>query len=243
MSSTVNRLIQFALIAVIVGFAGRALHQRFGTPSAVPEAAAATDSVPPVVSSPEPSQTPSTTPVDDPTNASAGDTAATDDDPIGTLLGIGFGVIHTASQVGNDMLDELAGLTIDEEKTIGREAWQETISHHTPLDHSQAQSRIERLAAPFLAERKRKEIDYRFTIIDDDLEGDFGDAPAPYPTQLDQNPARHVATGPSLGHLRETEMNGSPTASADGDGILAGVRARPLCGLRPCDRTGGVGRQ
>src|SRR6266566_6824775 len=46
---------------------------------------------------------------------------------------------------------------------------------------------------------------------------DFGDAPAPYPTLVSSNGARHTATGPLLGTLRDTENDGFPHASALGD--------------------------
>jgi hypothetical protein len=49
---------------------------------------------------------------------------------------------------------------------------------------------------------------------------DFGDAPAPYPTTLAQNGARAtVARNFGLGAMIDTELNGQPTVSADGDDI------------------------
>jgi len=55
-----------------------------------------------------------------------------------------------------------------------------------------------------------------FTI---QVEGvDFGDAPDPlYPTLLASDGARHLATGPTLGTLRDTESNGQPVQYAVGD--------------------------
>ena len=59
------------------------------------------------------------------------------------------------------------------------------------------------------------------TNNDDDEPGeamDFGDAPSPYPTQLSNNGARHLPTGPSLGaDNRDTESDGFPSALASGD--------------------------
>lgn len=49
---------------------------------------------------------------------------------------------------------------------------------------------------------------------------DFGDAPAPYPTTLAANGARHAVTGngPALGAVApDAESNGLPSALADGD--------------------------
>ena len=46
---------------------------------------------------------------------------------------------------------------------------------------------------------------------------DYGDAPETYPTLLADDGARHVATGPTLGTARDTELDGQPTALANGD--------------------------
>jgi hypothetical protein len=48
---------------------------------------------------------------------------------------------------------------------------------------------------------------------------DYGDLPSPYPTLLAANGARHVnmATNLILGALFDTEINGQPTATANGD--------------------------
>lgn len=50
---------------------------------------------------------------------------------------------------------------------------------------------------------------------------DFGDAPAPYPTLLSNNGARHTAVGPLLGALRDTENDGIPSTFAQGDDSTA----------------------
>jgi len=47
---------------------------------------------------------------------------------------------------------------------------------------------------------------------------DFGDAPSPYPVTRAENGAEHVATGPTLGAVRDTEADGTHSASADADG-------------------------
>ena len=46
---------------------------------------------------------------------------------------------------------------------------------------------------------------------------DFGDAPDNYGTTLAADGARHSATGPTLGALRDSETDGLPTPTADGD--------------------------
>jgi hypothetical protein len=52
----------------------------------------------------------------------------------------------------------------------------------------------------------------------DVLEIDYGDAPDPtYPTLLASNGASHLATGVMLGTSRDGELDGQPSANADGD--------------------------
>ena len=46
---------------------------------------------------------------------------------------------------------------------------------------------------------------------------DFGDAPAPYPTLLASEGARHLETGPTLGTNRDEESDGRPDPNALGD--------------------------
>ncbi len=48
-------------------------------------------------------------------------------------------------------------------------------------------------------------------------EFDFGDLPDNYGTTLVADGARHVAAGPTLGALRDAEVDGLPTVGADGD--------------------------
>lgn len=51
------------------------------------------------------------------------------------------------------------------------------------------------------------------------LEIDYGDAPDPaYPTLLANSGASHLATGIMLGSSRDGELDGQPSAAADGDG-------------------------
>lgn len=164
-----NRIMQFVAIAVIVVVVGRAVYHRFGTTSS--EAAVVDQNV----STPTAADHNDNQSTADVENSSDDLPTATlgNDDPIGALFGIGFDVAHKATQMGNNALDHLAGLSVAEEIQIGRDAWQETISHHKVLKKPQQQSRIERLAAPYLAERDRKDIDYRFTILDDDTVNAF----------------------------------------------------------------------
>jgi hypothetical protein len=70
--------------------------------------------------------------------------------------------------------------------------------------------------------------DYLQIIADPQVEDlDYGDAPdfaggAGFQTLLASNGARHVAIGPQLGQLRDSEGDGQPTPLADGDDFLDG---------------------
>ncbi len=46
---------------------------------------------------------------------------------------------------------------------------------------------------------------------------DYGDAPLPYPTTVEESGAAHVPVGPTLGQLRDSEPNGDHHAIALGD--------------------------
>ncbi len=85
---------------------------------------------------------------------------------------------------------------------------------------------------------------------------DFGDAPDPfYPTTLSNDGARHTATGPTLGILRDSETDGLPDANAlgddlDGDWLDAGEQIASSSAMAignnvininiPCGATAGI---
>ena len=48
---------------------------------------------------------------------------------------------------------------------------------------------------------------------------EFGDAPAPLPTKIIDDGARHLPGGPQLGATRDFESDGADTAAADEDGV------------------------
>ncbi|MEL6108600.1 MAG: GEVED domain-containing protein, partial [Planctomycetota bacterium] len=67
-------------------------------------------------------------------------------------------------------------------------------------------------------------------------EFDLGDAPAPYPTLLTDDGARHGAGGPRLGATATQESDANPTAMSDGDiddGVMFGdiTIGNPLAGV------------
>jgi hypothetical protein len=61
------------------------------------------------------------------------------------------------------------------------------------------------------------------TIDGDDDTQDFGDAPAPYPTRLADDGARHLAAGPTLGVNRDAESDGTNSTGALGDDTNPGA--------------------
>ncbi len=64
----------------------------------------------------------------------------------------------------------------------------------------------------------QSQIQTRVGILNDDGSMDFGDAPAPYPTLLADNGARHLNSGGYyLGASVDVEANGKPSATATGD--------------------------
>ena len=60
-----------------------------------------------------------------------------------------------------------------------------------------------------------------------EVEFDWGDAPAPFATLRVDDGARHFPVGPRLGDARDVELDGAPSANADGDadedGLMFGV--------------------
>lgn len=182
MNTSGRGLIQITAIAIILIVVGKSFYNRFNSTGA--------DAAEETVAVVEPDDTQHK---GDPNDTGGKDDVTTDphdhgddvpgrtiptaddvrNDPIGSLVGIGFDVAHTATRVGNDMLDKLVGLSVKEEIEIGREAFEETTSRHKVIQDAQQISRIERLAAPFVAARERKQIQYTFTIIDDDAVNAF----------------------------------------------------------------------
>lgn len=172
MTGSSNRIVQIVAAVVILTVVARTMHQRFGTaatPAATTDPAATSSDSGTISIENDDAELQASNDVE----VAGSEKPHSPQDPIGTLLGIGFKVAHQASEMGNDVLDRLAGLTVSEEKEIGREAWQETVSRHSVLTLPQQQSRIEQLAVPFLNARDRQDIEYTFTILNDDAVNAF----------------------------------------------------------------------
>jgi|GEM_PF-3963209 len=158
-----HRLIQITAAAIVLIVAGRGILQRLASPVGGSNQAAAATSTP-VESHSDPAEEIHRPSADSDSSMSE---PASLDDPVSTLLGLGLETVHTVSSLGNDLLDELAGLTIEEELAIGLEADRETRSRHRVVNDPVQQARIERLAAPFLKARERQRIGYRFAVLDE----------------------------------------------------------------------------
>jgi Ca2+-binding RTX toxin-like protein len=102
----------------------------------------------------------------------------------------------------------------------------DTVVFSTPVENTTYTTRTVDLSAydhqnVYLAFRNNS--NDKFLLLVDDVVvtsqlEDFGDAPAPYPTTLAENGARHTATGPTLGATRDAEDDGTHSANADADG-------------------------
>ena len=115
------------------------------------------DPNPPVATKSKPAAAQSHQPTTPPANGAHGD-----------LLDVVFDVAHDLSQVGNEIFDEVAGLTPREEQQVGKAVHTMIRNKQKLSDTPETLSRIQRLAQPFLEARKRKEIDYHFSVIQDD---------------------------------------------------------------------------
>ncbi len=54
-------------------------------------------------------------------------------------------------------------------------------------------------------------------VIRNDEGADLGDLPAPFPTLFADNGPAHIAVGPTLGFIRDIDVDGQPAPNADGD--------------------------
>jgi len=88
--------------------------------------------------------------------------------PSGDLLDMTFDLAHGLSQAGNEIFDEVAGLTPREKQQVDKAVHTMIRNKQRLSDSPETLTRIQRLAQPFLEARKRKEIDYHFSVIQDD---------------------------------------------------------------------------
>jgi len=123
---------------------------------------------------------------------------------------IDFGIDGSWADVGDQIF---AGQTV----TLGTQTFTFSVPSTAKLGTTYARFRINsREKLGFRGPAPDGEVeDYMVTISRRLL--DFGDAPAPYPTTLKDNGARHSPGGPRLGTQLDTEEDGQPDANALGD--------------------------
>lgn len=83
------------------------------------------------------------------------------------LIGIGVEVGHEVSRQGNDMLDEVAGLSLAEELAAGRQAYGLVAARYRLQPATETVARLERLAQPFLQRRARQDVPYHFAVVEE----------------------------------------------------------------------------
>lgn len=123
----------------------------------------ASTSVPPSQSDPSPGPPPVAKP------QAAEQKPAESSDPIGQLFDLG----HKVTQMGDEIGQEALGLTWDEEQQVGAEAHRMVCRDCKVSRPPKVISRLERLAKPIIAQRTRKELTFKFYVIDSDVVNAF----------------------------------------------------------------------
>lgn len=83
-------------------------------------------------------------------------------------LRLGVDLIHEASQLGAEVVDSVAGLSVAEEIEAGRKMNVSLLASAKVCEDRAEVARLAELAEPLLAARKRREIEYHFEIIEDE---------------------------------------------------------------------------
>lgn len=161
------------LVIGLVAFVGTAAIKRWNaqgtavgaTPAAAPASTGGTTAdaaSPPSATSP-PATGSSQSPPATATRKRAPSTGRSPDD----LVSTGFEIMHEMTRVGRDVADDAMGLSAAQELEIGRETHRQIRAQHKLLDADPRLARIVQLAEPFLKQRRRKDIPYTFSIIED----------------------------------------------------------------------------
>ena len=86
------------------------------------------------------------------------------EDAIGDLFNMARDTVKTTDQFGQELL----GLSVDEEREWGKRLHEEVIASQPIAKNSKEAQRLERLAAPLLDRRKRKDLNFTFNVIESD---------------------------------------------------------------------------
>lgn len=84
-------------------------------------------------------------------------------DPVGELFKMGQRITKT----GDEMAQQILGLSDAEEIAIGREAYEITRQHQRIMVAPDLVARLDRIAAPLLQQRSRENIHFQFNVIDE----------------------------------------------------------------------------
>lgn len=157
----------------------------------------------------------------------------TPDDLVSDLFDLGREVMKTA----DDVVQEVMGLDVDEERKLGAIVNREVRAAHRVVDPPGMQQRIEKLAEPLLASRDRKGIEYTFTIVEDESVNAFA-LPGGY-IYLHTGILDFVANdvelqsilGHEIGHVDLKHCVNGFTAVVRSDQISGGVATIPVSAL------------
>jgi Zn-dependent protease with chaperone function len=83
------------------------------------------------------------------------------------LIGGIFGAAREASKTVDDLGQDLVTMSVAEERKMGRDAHGAIVKEKKVYDNPKQLSRVKRLAQPLLDQRKRKDIEFNFTLIDE----------------------------------------------------------------------------
>ena len=89
-------------------------------------------------------------------------------DPVGELFDLGKRATRTGDAIGQ----KLFGLSIEEEKAWGAKLHKQILEEHKVVRSANITKRIAKITSPLLSQRQRREIEYKFTVIqseDDDI--------------------------------------------------------------------------
>lgn len=83
------------------------------------------------------------------------------------LVGALFGAARDAAKAADDLGQKVVGMDTTQENRLGKQVAQDVLRDHKVYINPRQLSRVQRVAAPMLEQRSRKDINYTFTLIDD----------------------------------------------------------------------------
>jgi hypothetical protein len=83
------------------------------------------------------------------------------------LVGALFGAAREAAKAADDLGQKVVGMDTAQETRLGKQVAKDVLHDHKVYVNPRQLSRVQRIAAPMLEQRSRKDINYTFTLIDD----------------------------------------------------------------------------